>query len=219
MQGCQHVENPARQYSATANSCHVIDSSGRLVVCAASRGCLHRKAGWWRPRFVSCRRLRSEPAVADMRIMRVIVRSAVIGVVALLVLGARENAVPAFASTHAHTMAEHHIAGGSSSGDQCVLRAHGRSLPVSGTTTGGGPPPAQSGSVGSGNLVVEIPPAVFIQAEGRRLDVTTNTGEPPRAHDIYYYIADGRAVVAGAGMRHHVLSKCTKSRWRPSASA
>jgi hypothetical protein len=106
-------------------------------------------------------------------------------------------------------------AGDSSSGDECVLRAGGRNLPVPGTTAAGGATAAQSGGIGSGDLVVEIPPVVFIRADGRKLIVTTNTGERPKKLDIFYYIADGKASVAGAGMRHHVLAKCTKRRWRP----
>jgi len=169
-------------------------------------------------RSFSDRPLRSEAPAADILNMRVILWFAVVGVVAMLALGARGSAGPAWAAG-THTIAKAQAAAGTSSGAaECVLKAHDRNPPVLRRTTSGGPASVQAGSVGSGNFVVEIPPVVFIRADDGMLVVTTNTGEPPQKRDVYFYVADGKAAAAGVRMQHYVLSKCTMS-WRRSASA
>jgi hypothetical protein len=68
--------------------------------------------------------------------------------------------------------------------------------------------PTDHGDGSSGNLEVAIPPVVFIREHGRQLDVTTNTGERPQSSDTFYVISPGKAQLAGATVRHEVLSAC-----------
>lgn len=72
-----------------------------------------------------------------------------------------------------------------------------------------GPAAGAEGGGGAGNLTVAIPPVVFIRAHGRRLVVTTNTGEPPQSQDEFYLTARGVTRVAPAHLRARVLAKCT----------
>jgi hypothetical protein len=82
--------------------------------------------------------------------------------------------------------------------------------PRSSTLQGASEPAADAGSGGGGgNLTVAIPPVVFIRAHGRRLIVTTNTGESPQSQDEFYYTARGTTRLASARLRARVLAKCT----------
>jgi hypothetical protein len=60
----------------------------------------------------------------------------------------------------------------------------------------------------SGNLVVSIPPTVFIRTVGPHLVVTTNTGRPPRPSDTFYAIGNGQAALASAALQRYVESAC-----------
>jgi hypothetical protein len=62
---------------------------------------------------------------------------------------------------------------------------------------------------GSGNLVVGIPPTVFIRVIGRWLIVTTNTGAAPQPSDTFYTIADGHAALADRPTRRLVIVVCS----------
>jgi hypothetical protein len=65
---------------------------------------------------------------------------------------------------------------------------------------------------GPGNLVVGIPPTVFIRVVGRWLIVTTNTGERPQPADTFYAIADGHAALADPPTRRLVIVDCAPRR-------
>ncbi len=61
----------------------------------------------------------------------------------------------------------------------------------------------------AGNVVVEIPPVTMARAHGKRLVVTTNTGEPPNGQDAIYYVSKGKGGLAPESIREQVLSGCT----------
>jgi hypothetical protein len=62
---------------------------------------------------------------------------------------------------------------------------------------------------GAGNLVVTIPAAVFIRAQGDRLVVTTNTARPPQPGDTFYFIANHHAAIASRALQHDILDSPT----------
>jgi hypothetical protein len=62
-----------------------------------------------------------------------------------------------------------------------------------------------------GNVVVGIPPTVFIRLVGPWLLVTTNTGAPPRATDTFELIAHNHASIAAAALQHQVELTCQPS--------
>jgi hypothetical protein len=66
----------------------------------------------------------------------------------------------------------------------------------------------------SADLVVEVPPVVFIRESGKWLFVSTNTRRPPQRSDSFYLIADGKAVIASATLRNQVLAGCGTNRRR-----
>jgi hypothetical protein len=66
------------------------------------------------------------------------------------------------------------------------------------------------GADGPGELSVAIPPVVLVRVQGRRLVVTTNTGERPQVRDTFYVVTGGQAVLAGAGVRRKVLAACSE---------
>jgi hypothetical protein len=110
------------------------------------------------------------------------------------------------------------VAGASVIGTPCTLTAafptplapDHPSVPVTGTHHGH--------AAGSGNLVVDIPPSVFIRAHGSRLVITTNTGRPPTLGDTFFYIARGEAVIADRRVRRQVVSGCAVDFSHTSAS-
>jgi hypothetical protein len=79
-------------------------------------------------------------------------------------------------------------------------------------TTSAGARQQGGDSPGPGNLTVAIPPVAIVRVDGRRLVVTTNTGERPRAGDSVYVVAAGKAEPAGARLRQEVLSACGTGR-------
>ncbi len=130
-----------------------------------------------------------------------------LGLVALLVaagMSARPvaGAAPSTASTAATLQAT-----SSYVGVECV-----------GTGAGGFrafPHPPGTGAVrhrhrhaGLGNLAVAVPPMVFIRRHGEQLFVSTNTGEPPGAGDIFYYVGHGGYGVSKS-LRDRILRDCS----------
>jgi hypothetical protein len=94
---------------------------------------------------------------------------------------------------------------------------HGHGAPPAGGnqcsfTTSAGARQQGGDSPGPGNLTVAIPPVAIVRVDGRRLVVTTNTGERPRAGDSVYVVAAGKAEPAGARLRQEVLSACGTGR-------
>ncbi len=129
------------------------------------------------------------------------------GAATLLTLGSVGQGGPRSGRGASVTMSSHRGAGTSPSADVCSLTADGGARWDPANPGGRGTAPMRQGAH-SGDLTVAIPPVVFIRADARRLIVTTNTGEPPREGDSFYYVASGRAVVAGARLGHEVLSRC-----------
>jgi hypothetical protein len=67
------------------------------------------------------------------------------------------------------------------------------------------------GHRGSGNVVVDIPPTVFIRLVGPWLLVTTNTGAPPSPADTFELVAHNHASIADASVQHQVETGCASS--------
>ncbi len=74
-------------------------------------------------------------------------------------------------------------------------------------------PPRASASrppieTGTGSLRVTVPPLVFVTVESGILQVSANTGRPPRTTDGFYVIRGGRAGRAPPGVVEAVLRSC-----------
>jgi hypothetical protein len=165
--------------------------------------------------------LRPEAVPADTSTMRLGRGHAVLLVVALSLFVVSAGPAPAWASEVAmHVVVRPQPRRTTeydtrrSTNYECVLTLE----PASGTgpeiPAGRGPTPSGSSQkigppTGSGNVVVEIPPVVIVRVYGRRLVVTTNTGQPPNPSEAMYTIANGKAGPAAAYIRNQVLSDCT----------
>jgi len=130
----------------------------------------------------------------------------VLGVATLLTFGGIGHAGPDSGRGAPITLHAHHRAAPSSNDVVCSAATdHEIGRDRRGPNAGGLSP--EHGTA-SGNLTVSVPRAVFIRAEGRKLVVTTNTGERPQGQDAFYYIAGGAAGPASAGLKFEVLSQC-----------
>jgi hypothetical protein len=67
-------------------------------------------------------------------------------------------------------------------------------------------PPVATGT--SEQLRVTVPHFVFVTAESGVLRVSTNTGRPPAATDVFYLISGGRSRHASARVVATVLRSC-----------
>jgi hypothetical protein len=67
-----------------------------------------------------------------------------------------------------------------------------------------------------GNLTVAIPATVYVRVKGRRLVVTTNTGEHPQPGDAYYLVSPGKAEPADPALQKEVLTACAPTSGWPS---
>lgn len=93
---------------------------------------------------------------------------------------------------------------------RCVLPrpTHPKSSP---SGAGDSPSPVSGPRDGSaqGDLVVSVPPVVFIRERPHRIVITTNTGVPPQPQDLFYVVGSHRARPADAALRAQVLAGCT----------